>query len=774
MATVANITGRPFVRLAARGALHGALALCLRLERRWPAFGLAARGRILSAWSRLAAWSRNRRDRAASIPAPAARSAAEAMRLPLSASPVVSVIVPTHGQVEYTLRCLASIAAHAPGAAMEVIVVDDAFPGPEVAELARVRGIRLLRNAHNLGFLRACNAAAHAARGEFLVFLNNDTEVRAGWLDHLLAVFARWPDVGVAGSKLLNPDGTLQEAGGILWNDGSGWNYGRGQKPDAPVFNYVREVDYCSGASIMVRRAVFQDMGGFDERYAPAYCEDSDLSFRMRQRGLKTRYQPRSEVVHHEGVSHGRDPNQGVKARQGINQATLRRVWARELARDHFPNGTQVMRARDRAPYRSPGRAPGAPSGKDRVVVLVVDHYVPEPDRDAGSRTMLAFLRALLAAGHVVKFWPFNLYPSPGYTQTLQDWGIEVFHGPDHPAFPAWLKENGDGLDLVLLSRPDVADMMLPLVRAGTRARVAYYGHDLHFRRMRAQAELTGDTLQVRAAEAMRLREVSIWKRSDVVLYPSAEEAAAVRGLLPAARVHAVVPYALGPRPDETPRTPPAEKTILFVAGFGHPPNAEAALWFARHVLPRVLAHVPWARLSIVGSNPPPAIAALAGPHVGVCANVSDAELETAYALARVAVVPLLAGAGVKRKTVEALWHGVPLVTSTVGAQGLPGLEELASVTDDPESFAGAVIRLLEDDLLWRLRGLAQQAYARERFSDAALSASLLAALDLPALDLPALDLAPQDRTGPGATEPGAAARERGVAASCTPAEAMA
>ena len=722
MAIVADNIRRPFLRPLARGALHVALAACARLERRWPAAGLAARARLLAAWSRLALWARARR---ATPPPALAPGLADSIRLPLAAAPIVSVIVPTYGQVDYTLRCLASIAAHAPLAPMEVIVVDDAFPGAEAADLAKPRGVRLLRNERNLGFLRSCNAAARAARGEYLLFLNNDTEARAGWLDLLLAVFADRADAGIVGSKLLNADGALQEAGGILWDDASAWNYGRGGAADAPAFNYLREVDYCSGASIMVRRAAFLDMGGFDERYAPAYCEDSDLSFRMRQRGLKTYYQPRSEVVHHEGVSHGRDPALGVKSRQAVNQAVFRRVWAADLARDHFPNATHVMRARDRAPGPGRGRGPG------RGIVLVVDHYVPEPDRDAGSRTILAFLRALLSAGHAVKLWPFNMHPTPGYTQALQDMGIEVCHGPGHPGFPAWLKIHGEDIDRVLLSRPDVAEMMLPLARAGTKARIAYYGHDLHYRRMRAQGELTGDAALLRAAEAMRIREMAIWKRCDSVLYPSAEEAALAHALVPSARVHAVPPYAYGPLPADPARIPPAEKTILFVAGFGHPPNAEAALWFVRSVLPLILSSSPWARLSIVGSDPPAAIQALAGPHVSVSANVSDAELDTAYALARVAVVPLLAGAGVKRKTVEALWHGVPLVTTAAGAQGSPGMEELAIVTDEPRAFADAVNKLLADDTLWRSQSLAQREYARERFSETAVRTALLAALDL-------------------------------------------
>jgi len=247
--------------------------------------------------------------------------------------PSASIVIPVHNEAAFTDACLAQLVATLPRHfASEIIVVDDASTDDTAALLARWAAadprVRVLHNAQNLGFLHSSNRGAAMAGGEVLVFLNNDTLPQPGWLPALLRVFRDQPDAGAVGGKLLYPNGTLQEAGGVIFADGSGCNFGKHDLAvDAPLYNYLREVDYCSGALLATRRALFERLGGFDPHFAPAYYEDTDYCFAVRAAGLRVYYQPESVVVHVEGGTSGTDLEAGAKRYQVVNHAKFVEKW---------------------------------------------------------------------------------------------------------------------------------------------------------------------------------------------------------------------------------------------------------------------------------------------------------------------------------------------------------------------------------------------------------------------------------------------------------------
>ncbi|OAJ67168.1 glycosyltransferase [Gluconobacter cerinus] len=635
--------------------------------------------------------------------------------IPTSHKPVVSVIIPAYGQDAVTYRCLRSFADHLPDVPFEIILADDAYPydghEPRLPEI--VSGVRHIRHQNNLGFLESCNAAARLAVGEYIFFLNNDTEILKNSLDALVGLLDRDPSVGMTGSKLVYPDGSLQEAGGIIWGDASGWNWGRNGDPSQPEFNYTREVDYISGAAIMIRRSLFEALEGFDPHFAPAYYEDTDLAFRVRNAGFKVVYAPRSVVIHHEGVSHGTDLTSGIKARQAINQKLMCDRWRDVLADNHYPNSADLYRAVDRA--------------RNKRVVLVIDHYVPEPDRDAGSRTITNVIECLIQSGFVVKFWPQNRAYSPLYTAALQDMGVEVVDHRWHGGFVEWLDERGDSIDLVLVSRPSIAFEFLPALCSRPNLKLIFYGHDLHFDRMRREAKLKGDKALYRASNEMEQLERRLWRLFDRSLYLSTVERDHALSLEPNADIRAVVPYCY--RYSRRREAVVEGQTILFVAGFAHPPNEDAAHFLVECILPLVQQKYPDARVLLVGSHPTAAVMGLAGPSVEVTGWVSDDHLRRYYETSRVAIVPLRFGAGVKGKVVEALHYGLPLITTSIGAEGIEGLEQILCISDSAQDLANGIITLLSDDERWLAQSCAQTEFAEKKFSFDAMRKSLEAAL---------------------------------------------
>jgi GT2 family glycosyltransferase/SAM-dependent methyltransferase len=621
---------------------------------------------------------------------------------PESVLPEAAVIVPGFNHLKLTLWCLHALLSGSYRCSFEILVVDDASQDATLDVLERLPLVRHVHSATNQGFAHSCNLGARSARGRYLVFLNNDTLPLQAWLDALVETFRDRPEAGVVGSKLVYPDGRLQEAGGIVWQGGAATNYGKGGDRTRPEFNYLRSVDYCSGAAIAVPADRFHELGGFDVSLSPAYGEDLDLALRLRERGHPALYQPFSEVVHLEGATAGTSTRHGVKAAQVRNLEKLFERWRPRL-RSHRPEGKDARFEKDRDAERR---------------VLFVDAFTLTPDQDAGSLDGLHWLQSLAAIGFQPTYVPnFDFRHIGGYTTDLQRLGIECVYAPHYATPEDFLAEHGAEFDLCVFYRFHVAAAILPVVeRHAPQARRLLALCDLHHLRTHREATLRESARGVRASLEDKFRELLACARCDGLWTPSEFEREVLRKEIPGAQVF-VWPLAQELRP---PQKPFADRAgIGYLGGFKHPPNVDAVLYFIDAILPRVLEQEPDMTFLVAGSQMPPEISGIDRPAVKILGHVAD--LRTFFEELRVFVAPVRYGAGVKGKVVASLASGVPVVGTAMAFEGMGlGHEEGAVVAETPEDFAAQIVRIHRSEELWKRLSQAGFARAEREYSVAA------------------------------------------------------
>jgi GT2 family glycosyltransferase/glycosyltransferase involved in cell wall biosynthesis len=623
-------------------------------------------------------------NKAPTVPAAATPSLPlTSLHFPAHEQVEVSVIIPVLNQLQFTHACLASLQIAQERARFEVIIVDDCSTDKTTEVVPQIRGVVYLRNETNSGFIVSCNRGAEKARGKYLVFLNNDTLASDGWLSALMDTFAEEPQAGIVGSKLVYPDGRLQEAGGIIWQDASGWNYGKFDDPQKPEYNYLREVDYCSAAALMIPKALFLSVDGFDSRYEPAYYEDTDLAFKVRHAGYKVLYQPLSEIIHYEGATGGTDLSTGTKKHQDINRSTFAERWAAELMTKPANGDLTFL------------RQPRKLSGKN---ILVIDHHLPMPDRDSGSLRMFQMLKLLHRLGHRVIFIPDNLANIPPYTGDLQKRGIQVVCHPYIRKVRDYLISHGSEFDAVVLSRCQFARKHIADVRLyAPQSRIIFDTVDLHFLREEGEARLTRDPEVERKARETRQREYELIDQSDETWVVSSTEQQLLQEKWPEKSIQLVSNIVDVPGS----KTPFAlRRDWLFIGSFQHPPNIDAVLFFLKEIYPLVSEHLRDAKFYIIGDKAPPEIVALAAERIVVAGLQRD--VRPFFESVKLSVAPLRFGAGVKGKINQSMAFGVPVVATSVAVEGteLNNREEIL-MADTPEDFARALIELYESEDLW-------------------------------------------------------------------------
>ena len=605
----------------------------------------------------------------------------------VSDEPVVSVVIPTLNHLEDVVLTIDSIDRSHDSTPLEIILVDDASSIQVAEVLAAIPSVQLVRHETNRGYAEACATGIAQARGRYLMLLNNDVEVVDGWLDSLVAVLDSDPETGAVGSMLIRPDNRLQEAGVIIWSDATGWQYGNGQSPFDPRFRTRRVVDYCSAASLLVRRSLWDRIGGFDSMFKPAYYEDSDLCMTIAQLGKKVVYEPNSIVFHNEGSSHGTSP-QGLKRHQFVNQDKFRAKWAEELAKREEvprvgPSPEMVLRAADR---------------QQKPTVVVIDHKELTPDSDSGSLRMHRIIEEFLRRDRRVIFHGIQGVTSEAWLADAADLGVEVY-GPDAPVEDV-LRAHAETIEFVWISRPSTLLSFLPtLLTWAPHLTLVYDMVDAHGLRVAREALSKGKPEIALQARRERGKERAAARLADVIVTLSGADEDYITSISETTTKTVRIPNVHSSEPTATSFD---DRTgLLFVGGYEHEPNVDAVRHLINDIMPLVWQRLGEVPVTLAGSNPTPEVMELASPLVSVPGWIEN--LRPLYECNRLVVAPLRYGAGVKGKIGEALSLGVPTVTTSIGAEGMPcvaGRDIL--VADDIPSFVDAIVLAYTKEGTWQ------------------------------------------------------------------------
>ncbi len=622
--------------------------------------------------------------------------------LATSKSPRVSIVIPVHNHWFTTLQCLKSLQKNTDSTPYEVILVDDASTDFTCDAAQNIRGIRIIKIKQNVGYLRATNLGAAYAQAEYIVLLNNDTEPISGWLDSLVSELDKDDRVAICGSTLIYPNGILQESGGQIFSGGNAWNLGRGKDPRNGMFQIRREVDYVSAASIIVRNSFWREVGGYDQQFAPAYCEDSDLCLTAWKLGYKVIVTPESWVIHHEGVSHGTSTSSGLKAFQAVNVKKFQVKWSKSLLNHWIDFGVpRIERTRN-----------------SKGIIFVADRQLPSISRDAGSVRTVQIMRHLISLNYHVILTALDDSTTEADVGYLQKIGIEV-HINWEDALEA-IRMRGIRVSHAWLFRSEVVDFFAKRIK-------------LFLNNTKIIADLMDlDYESYSSGAKINPKQIKIAEGAERIILVSPTEAKLLEGVIQHRKVDVL--WAEYPVKDHQ-YSFSGSDGLIFIGGFRHEPNLEGILWFTNSVLPHLRNLGFSAPIRVVGSGLSLTQIDLFSK-AGIEVLGKRDNLEEIYGISRVAIVPLLSGRGLKGKIGEAMSYGVPVVTTSIGSEGFGfDPESFILISDDPVQFAHNIILAHENQSEWESMSAFGKRYCSERLNTNRMLESIRSIIEDPSHD---------------------------------------
>ena len=506
--------------------------------------------------------------------------------------------------------------------------------------------------------------------------------------------------VGAVGGRIQLLDGTLQEAGNVIWRDGSCAGYGRGDKPDNGAYLFRREVDYCSGAFLMLRTGLFRQLGGFDEAFAPAYYEESDFCLRLIAEGYRVVYEPMAYLRHYEFASTG--SMRAAAALQKKNRTLFRKKHAGFL--------------RDQ-PAADPARILHARTSNKHPNLLLIDDAVPHVSLGGGYPRCRHILHVLAQMPLNVTFYPLQ-FPNDYWDEVYQTLpaNVEVLLERGRSGLAQLLRERAGFYRYVMVSRPTnmaFFNLVLQSLPAPARKFELIYDAEAVFAARELQwRELQGERIDAEERNRVLGEELALADQASAVLTVSKAEAELFRGR--GQKRVLVLGHGLEPKPAPAPFD--GRRGLLFVGALKDElsPNVDSLLWFVCNVLPRIENEIEGLHLNVVGHAVAPSLVSIERANIHLKGRLEN--LDQVYNENRVFVAPTRFAAGIPHKVHEAAAHGIPAVVTPLLARQLGWRHEReVLVGDGPDSFAEQCIRLYRDADLWRRLGdAARKAVARD------------------------------------------------------------
>jgi len=610
----------------------------------------------------------------------------QTLKFPTLDHPALTVVLVFYNQAQLSLLCLRSLLEFA-DVSFRLIIVDNNSSDETPKLLEHIENTQIIRNQENFGFVRAVNQAAEQVKTEYLLLLNNDAVIEEATLSTAINTLKSDSSVGAVGAKIKLLDGSLQEAGSIIWNDGACLGYGRGQDPMQPEFMFQRDVDYCSGAFLLFRCDEFHKLGAFDEAFAPAYYEESDFCIRLQKQGKRIIYNPRVNITHYEFASTG-----------GMEEASKLQLKHQQILCDKHPeylsnklanDGTNTITARINNKHPN---------------ILVIDDCVPHPSLGSGYPRSAHILNSLCELNLNVSFYPLQ-FP-------VDDWGavystldstIEVLLDRGRAGLIPLLEKRKNFYQYIMVSRLHNMEIFNNIVDQDPAllegSKVFYDAEAIFALRDIMKMELLGQAISEDEKQKLIAKELDQARNAEKVISVSRIEA----DLYKHASYNNTVVLGHALQADPGNKEFDERSGILFVGALRDEgsPNVDSLLWFVINVLPIIEQEIPDIELYVVGDCSAPSLKTIECGNVQFLGRLDS--ITSTYNDRRLLIAPTRFAAGIPHKVHEAASRGMPSVTTGLLAKQLGwkhGKQLL--VGDGAPKFAKQCIRLYRDEKLWR------------------------------------------------------------------------